>query len=175
MSAILIITLITSILSLLGLAALSYMFFTSMKKVENLPTEFGAKIRNVRGLGGKLQKEMDNLARMDIGKFIEENPVVVDIFPTLVEKGITKNAQPQMISSIVGLIAPALTSLLMNNSNAPEALKAIAGGSGTQIIGGIFKALGALRENAKKTHQKKDGTVTDTDKKVLPAARVKSI
>ena len=173
MSGLLIATLILSSLSFVFMGLLGYKFYTASRDLKAFPAQIVGKMKSGRGVLGKLQKEIDEARDMDISKFIEENPLVVDVFPNLMEKTIQRDAQPQMINSIVGLLAPAVIGLIMNNANAPDAVKAIAGSSGATILGGVFKALGALRERAKKDYVKpsdknEDGTPKQKDVHSMP-------
>jgi len=129
--------------------ALSISGYFLVKYLQKFPSIMGNKIKSVRGVMGRVQKEYDNLTRADFNHLVEENPVLLEMFPTSLPQAMKKDQQPQFLSSVFGLLGPALLNLAVGNPGG-----AVSGLDIGAIIPVVVQAFQALRANAKKTYKK---------------------
>lgn len=163
-----IITLIIVILLAVGLGIGAYYI---VKYVRRLPSEIGNKMKAARGLAGRMQKEYDNLARKDFNDLIQQNPVLLEMFPQTLPKAIEKDQQPYAISSIIGLIGPALLNLAAGNAGGALESLDIA-----KFLPMFLQGFSKFREQVKANYKKPEEKETEKKgKDVLAMPKVESI
>ena len=162
------------ILSCITLIALGAFGFLIYKFYTKFPSILGEKIRISKAQGSKIQAKMNDLVESDVSHFINENPMMLEIFPSSIEHMEVTNGQPQFINSIISMFAPAISSVLMNSgSNQNLMASNVAGGllSNPDAITSIFSFISQFREQAKKNYKPKEITATTSSSSSSKAPR----
>lgn len=162
LTAILIICIIGFIFSFGAIGFLCFMLF---RVKENVLADIGNRVKSRKGHGGSLQKTINELFDKDIIKNIENNPVLLDIFPDSLPVAIERQAMPHWINSLISFLAPTAASLALNQNPAENsALKSVASQaiSNPNVLKGVIDFFGKMREQAKQTYEPKKVTERST-------------
>ena len=151
--AILIIIIISSIIQF---SVLGYLLYRVYRFQIDIPSKIGENVRISKAQGNKMQAKMNDLMEGDIMNYINDNPIVLDIFPESIAHMEVTKGQPQFINSLISMFAPAVSSVLMNSGSDRNLMaNNVAGGllSNPDAITGILSFIGNLREQAKKNYK----------------------
>ena len=153
--AILVLSIISPIVTLLVLGFIVYKVYGFETK---FPTILGEKIRISKAQGSKIQQKMNDLMELDITNYVNENPMLLEIFPESISHMEVTRGQPQFINSLISTFAPALGSVLMNSgSDRNQMSNNVAASvlSNPNAMTGLVQIFQQIRESAKKSYVQK--------------------